>query len=357
MHLGILGLPSAGKTTLFNALTGQSVPTGSGGHGKMEVHLALATVPDARVDYLSGIYKPRKTVYATVAFVDIDFPSSDDPAALPGQVKNELAKADALIHVIRAFAAPGVAHPLGGLDSVRDLAVMRSELLLSDLVTVEARLERLRAEWPKKKGDERKSNEEETHVLERFRDHLTAERPLRELQDLSPSELRLVRGFGLFTLRPELVVINGDEEEGAHASRVLALEPTAVALCGPLEAEIAQLPQEDRPAFMEEFSLSAPAAERVIRRGYELLGVHNFFTVGEDEVRAWELPVGGTAVDAAGVIHTDLARGFIRAETTAYDDLAALGDMREVKASGRQRLEGKTYVVQDGDILMIRSGV
>jgi GTP-binding protein YchF len=355
MHLGILGLPQSGKTTVFNALTGQGVPTGAGGHGKIEVHLASATVPDSRVDMLSSMYNPKKTVYATVAFVDIDFPAADDPAGLPGQVKNELAKADALLHVVRAFTSAGVPHPFGSVDVARDLASVRSELLLSDLLTVEARLERLKAEWPKKKGDERKLNEEENAILTRFHDHLSAERPLRDLADVAPSDHRLVRGFGLFTLRPELVVVNCNEGEVAGAARLAGDDRHTVALCGVLEAEIAQLAPSDRQAFLEEFGLEAPAAERVIRMSYELLGVHSFFTVGEDEVRAWELSAGETAVDAAGVIHTDLARGFIRAETTAYDDLVALGDMHKVKAAGRQRLEGKTYVVQDGDILMIRA--
>jgi hypothetical protein len=355
MHLGILGLPQSGKTTVFNALTGQSVATGAGGHGKIDIHLASATVPDARVDVLSDMYKPRKTIYATVAFVDVDFPAADDPVSLPGQVRNELAKADALVHVVRAFASSGVPHPFGSVDVARDLSAMRSELLLSDLLTVEARLERLKSEWPKRKGDERKLNEEETAILTRFHEHLSAEQPLRDMAAVSPSDYRLVRGFGFFTLRPELVVVNCDEGEVAGAAHLAGDGRNSVALCGVLEAEIAQLAPADRQAFLDEFGLEAPAAERVIRMSYEFLGVHSFFTVGEDEVRAWEISAGDSAVDAAGVIHTDLARGFIRAETTAYDDLVALGDMNKVKAAGRQRLEGKTYVVQDGDILMIRA--
>jgi GTP-binding protein YchF len=314
-------------------------------------------VPDTRDDALAALYKPRKTIHATVAFVDIDFPASDKATSLPGQVRNELAKADGLLHVVRSFESAGVPHPFGSVDVARDLAAMRSELLLADLLTVESRIERLTAEWPKRRGDERKANEEEAALLDRFHRHLSDEQPLRTLADVTPAEHRSVRGFGLFTLRPELVVVNCDEGKEAGASAAAGTAESAIALCAVLEAEIASLGASERDAFMSEFGLQAPASERVIKESYRLLGVQSFFTVGDDEVRAWELPVGGTAVDAAAVIHTDLARGFIRAETTAYDDLMAYGDMREVKAAGRQRLEGKTYVVQDGDILMIRSGL
>ncbi len=340
---------------MYNALTGQAIPTGVGGHGKVEIHLATAAVPDARVDALVAMYRPRKTVYATVTFVDVDYPAPDEAASLPGPVRNELARAEGLIHVVRAFAAADVPHPLGSVDPVRDIRTMRSEMLLSDLLTVEARLDKLRSEWPKRKGDERKVNEEEQELLDRFHVHLSAERPLRELGDAESSEFVLVRGFGLFTLRPELVVVNTDEG-GTLPVGVDAEAGSAIAFPGALEAEIAQLAPDDRDAFLAEFGIAEPVSRRAVRLAYDLVGIHSFFTVGEDEVRAWPLPVGATAVDAAGTIHTDLARGFIRAETTAYDELMSYGDMHKVKAAGRQRLEGKTYVVRDGDILTIRSG-
>jgi GTP-binding protein YchF len=354
MRLGIAGLPSAGKTTLFNALTGQAVPTGGGGHGKLSVHLATAEVPDSRLQALAAMYKPRKVVHATVTYVDLDYPPPDRPASLPGAVRNELAKTEGLLHVVRLFSAPDVAHPLGSIDPVRDIRALEAEMLLADLLMVETRLEKLRAEWPKRTGAERSANEAEQATLGRFHTQLSAERPLRELEGLAEDDMAAVRGFGLLTLRPQRVLLNADE--GVTLPADAADAGAALAFPGLLEAEIGQLDAADRGAFLAEYSLAEPISARIIALSYEMLGIHSFFTVGEDEVRAWSVPVGATAVQAAAVIHTDLARGFIRAETTAFDELMSLGGMPQAKAAGRQRLEGKAYVVRDGDILTIRAG-
>lgn len=360
MRLGIIGLPQSGKTTIFNALTGQNLPTGFAASGQMEVHTAVMPVPDERVDFLSRLYKPKKTTYATVTYKDIGgIDQGIGEGGISGPLRNELAQVDGFLHVVRVFEDENVPHSQGSINPQRDVEIIESEFLLLDLIAVERRLERLRDEWHKVKSDERRQNEIETALMERLHAQLEAEQPLRALEDLTADDLKLIRGYGLLTLKPILIVLNTGEESPDVASLISVSGPklAAVTLQGEIEAEIAQLSPEDRALFLEEYGIEEPGASRVIRLSYDLLGIQSFFTVGEDEVRAWSLPVGGTAVEAAGVIHTDLARGFIRAEVTAFDDLRELGDMKAVKAAGRQRLEGKNYVVQDGDILTIRFNV
>ena len=359
MRLGIIGLPQSGKTTIFNALTGQNLPTGVGGSGQMEVHTAVVNVPDARVDFLSGMFRPRKTIYATVTYNDIGgLDRGVGKGGLSGPLRNELAQVDGFVHVVRVFEDESVPHPAGKIDAARDAATLEGEFLLVDLITVENRLARIEEEW-RKKADMRRQLEAERAVLAQMHAQLEAEKPLRDLDGLTPDDLKLVRGYGLLTLKPMLIILNGGEDLlpidllQAYEHR----KTVVVGLQGKLEAEIAQLAPEDRRAFLDEYGIAEPGSARVIRLSYDLLGIQSFFTVGEDEVRAWSVPVGASAVEAAGVIHTDLARGFIRAEVIAYDDLVTLGSMKAVKAAGRQRLEGKTYVVQDGDIINVRFNV
>ncbi|NPV66635.1 MAG: redox-regulated ATPase YchF [Anaerolineae bacterium] len=359
MRLGIIGLPQSGKTTIFNALTGQNLPTGFSGSGQMEVHTAVVPVPDERVDFLSALYRPKKTTYATVTYKDIGgLEAGLGEGGLSGPLRNELAQVDGFVHVVRVFADDSVPHPQGSIDPARDVAILDGEFLLLDLITVERRLERLKDEW-NKKPDTRRQNELETALMERLHAHLEAERPLRELA-LTADEIRLISGYGLLTLKPMLLLFNcGDTViPPAELLHDDAHDPAhMISLQGRVEAEIAQLEPDDRALFLAEYGIAEPSASRVIRLSYQLLGIQSFFTVGEDEVRAWSVPVGATAVEAAGVIHTDLARGFIRAEVTAFADLRALGDMKAVKAAGKQRLEGKTYVVQDGDIITVRFNI
>jgi len=360
MRLGIIGLPNSGKTTLFNALTGSRYPTEPFSSGQLEVHTAVVGVPDARIDFVSGLYHPRKTTYATVTYTDIGgLDEGIGQGGLSGPMRNELQQVDGFVHVVRAFENPAVPHPQNSLDPVRDLHIIDGEFLLVDLIAVENRLARLEEERKKGKVENKQALATETALLERLHAQLEAERPLRDLE-LAPEEHKLLRGYGFLTLKPVLVIFNTGDEGGdpaagldyAHAhTRLLTLR-------GRLEAEIAQLEDPaDVALFLAEYAIEQPSRERVLQLSYELLHILSFITYGEDEVRAWPLPAGGTAVDAAGVIHTDLARGFIRAEVVAYDDFARYGSMAEVKAHGKMRLEGRDYVVQDGDMIVVRFAI
>jgi GTP-binding protein YchF len=358
MRLGIIGLPQCGKTTIFNALTGQDVPTGFGSAGQLEVHTAVVPVPDERVDFLSTLYKPKKTTYATVTFKDIGgLDSGMGEGGISGPLRNELSQVDGFVHVVRVFEDENVPHSQDTIDPQRDIEIMNGEFLLLDLIAVERRQERLKDEW-NKRPDLRRQNELETALMQRLQAQLEADRPLRDL-DLTGDERKMISGYGLLTLKPMLILFNCGDEAPAPESLVdeSARTSAMVSLQGKIEAEIAQLSAEDREMFLEEYGIEEPSASRVIRLGYDLMSIQSFFTVGEDEVRAWSMPVGGSAVEAAGTIHSDLARGFIRAEVTPYTVIHELGDMKAVKAAGKQGLEGKTYVVQDGDILTIRFNV
>ncbi|MCZ2098471.1 MAG: redox-regulated ATPase YchF [Chloroflexota bacterium] len=362
MRLGIIGLPNSGKTTIFNALTGSTYPTEPFSSGQLEVHTAIVNVPDARVDRLSEVFKPKKTTYATVQYTDIGgLDKGIGEGGLSGPMRNELQQVDGFVHVVRAFADDAVLHPHDTIDPRRDLDIIDGEFLLLDLIAVENRLARLDEERKKGKVENKQQNAAETELMERLHAHLSAERPLRDLDNLTPVELKSLRGYGLLTLKPVLVVFNtGEAADDPTATLDYDHRKTLVlALQGRLEAEIAQL---DDPAdvalFLEEYAISEPSRDRVIHLSYQLLDILSFLTYGEDEVRAWPLRQGGTAVDAAGTIHSDLARGFIRAEVIAYDDFIAAGaSVAEVKARGKMRLEGRDYVVRDGDMIVVRFAI
>ena len=358
MRLGIIGLPNSGKTTLFNALTGSNYPTEPFSSGQLEVHTAVVGVPDARLEYLSQIFQPKKTVHATVTYSDIGgLDKGIGEGGLSGPMRNELAQVDAFVHVVRAFEDDSVLHTLDTIDPIRDVGVIESEFVLLDLITVENRLARLEEERKKGKTEARQQNAQETALMERLHARLEAEQPLHGL-DFTPDDLRIVRGYGFLTLKPVLVIFNtGNGETDPARDFVTEQQHTRVlTLQGKLEAEIAQLDDPDDVAlFLAEYQIERPSRERVLVLSYDLLGIHSFFTYGEDEVRAWPLRKGGTALEAAGSVHTDLARGFIRAEVVAYEDFAAAGgSMAEVKARGKMRLEGRDYVVHDGDIIIVR---
>ena len=361
MRLGIIGLPNSGKTTLFNALTGSDFPTEPFSSGQLEVHTAVVSVPDARLEHLAEVFRPRKTVYATVTYTDIGgLDKGIGEGGLSGPMRNALAQVDGFLHVVRAFTDPDVPHSLETVDPLRDLTIIDGEFLLLDLITVENRLARLAEERQKGKVENRRQNEQETALMERLHAHLEAEQPLRDM-DLTPDELKLLRGYGFLTLKPVLVIFNRGENDPDPAAELdyTHHRSQVISLFGKLEAEIAQLDDPDDVAlFLAEYKLEQPVRERVLRLSYELLGIQSFFTYGEDEVRAWPLRKGSTAVEAAGTIHSDLARGFIRAEVVAYDDFVAAGsDMAQVKAQGKFRLEGKEYIVQDGDMIVVRFNV
>ncbi len=352
MKLGIIGLPQSGKTTIFNAVTRGNTPT-TASAGRMEVHTAVVDVPDVRVDKLSGMFKPRKTIYAKVTYADIaGLEGGAAKSGISGQLLNQLTQMDGFLLVVRGFADENVPHPAGRVDPRRDVEAMLSELLLNDLIAVERKLERLTDER-KKGGTDKAVNERQTVLFKRLQDALNANTPLRKLE-FSAEESRELASFGLLTRKPILTVFNMGE--GQPAPQV-PLDHPSVTLMGKLEMEIAQLSPEDAELFMKEYGIEELSLSRMIRLSYDLLQLQSFFTVGEDEVRAWTTRRGATAVEAAGEIHTDIQRGFVRAEVVAYDDLTSLGGMNEAKAKGRLRLEGKEYVVQDGDIMHVRFNI
>lgn len=351
MKLGIVGLPQSGKTTIFNALTRGDKPVGGGRQvGRFEVQTAVVPVPDARVDMLSAIYKPRKTIYAQVVYADIAGLEAPEGAkekeGFAGQLLNQLSTMEGFLLVVRAFENPTVP---GTPNPARDVAAVEGELLLNDLLAVERKLERLNEDARKGIIKDKGLHGIETALFTRFKDALANEQPLRALT-LSANEEKLIASYQLLTRKPILVVFNVGDEEGVPLPEL----PQAVKLKGKLEMELAQLPPEDAELFMQEYGITELGLNRVIQISYDLLGLQSFFTVGEDEVRAWTTVRGALAPEAAGEIHTDLREGFIRAEVFSYDDLMALGSVAELKAKGRFRLEGKEYSVQDGDILNIR---
>lgn len=356
MQVGIIGLPLSGKTTIYNALTRSQAETSSYGAGRFEVHTAMVEVPDPRVDLLARMFRPRKTTYAKIQYNDVSgVASGAGRGGLDPQVLTALSTCDALLQVVRAFEDEQVPHPSGSVDPARDLAGLRLELILSDLAIVERRIERIEAGIKKLQGAQRQAQEHELALMQRFQEILEAEGLIGDLE-LSDEDRRLIRGYQFLTAKPALVVANIGEEDG-EMDLAWAGRPRTLALRGTLEMEIAQLPAEEVGPFLEEYGISEPSLHRMVRECYDLLGLMSFFTVGEDEVRAWTVERGASAVDAAGTIHSDLARGFIRAEVISYEEMIACGTMAEARKRGKLRLEGKDYVVQDGDILNIRFNV
>ena len=356
MRLGIIGLPQSGKTTLYNALTRGTQPTGIGS-GKMEVHTAVVDVPDPRVDRLSAMFKPKKTIYAKVTYADIaGLDGSASKSGISGTLLNQLTQMDGFIHVVRAFEDENVPHPSGSVDPQRDITMMDSEFILNDLISAERKLERLGDERRKGGGRDRALVDREIALFERLQEALSQEIPLRDV-DLSDDDEKLLSGFGFLSRKPVLIVLNLSEGQAAPQISYPHQHSQLVPLQGKLEMDIAQLPPDEMEVFLEEYGIEEPSLNRMIRLSYDLLGLQSFFTVGPDECRAWTVGRGATAPEAAGVIHTDLQKGFIRAEVVAYDDLIEQGGMTEAKAHGKLRLEGKEYVVKDGDILNIRFAV
>jgi len=357
MKIGLIGLPKSGKTTLFNLLTGSSVATARYDTGRAELHTGVARVPDPRVEVLHGLFNPKKTTHATFEVVDLAGIAKGERAGLETK---EFRNADALLHVVRAFADEA----LGAPEPRRDIEALETELLLADLEVVERRLERLEASIKKQRKD---AELKERELLVRLKAALEAERPLRA-ETLTPDEDKLLRGFTFLSAKPIFHIVNLDETSIAAGDRVVetfgladvALRPrTRVGwVSAVIETEIARLEGDEQQAFLADLGLAEPAIRRVLRECYALLGLVSFFTVGEDEVRAWPIPQGTRAQDAAGVVHSDIARGFIRAEVNGYDELVAVaGSFADLRARGQLRLEGKDYVVRDGEICHFRFNV
>jgi GTP-binding protein YchF len=357
MKIGLIGLPKSGKTTLFNLLTGSSVATSRYDAGRAELHTGIARVPDPRVDRLTALFTPRKTTYASFEVVDLAGIEKDDRGGLEAK---EFRNADALLHVVRAF--PDDAR--GPADPRRDVLDLELTLVLADLEIVDRRLERLEASLKK----QRKEVEVREHaLLGRLRAALEAETPLRAVA-LTLDEARLVRGFTFLSQKPILHLINLEESaiaQGPSAAQrhglgdVAGRPQTRVGwVSAVIEAEIARLEGEEQQAFLADLGLAEPAINRVLRECFALLGLICFFTTGDDEVRAWPIPAGTRAQEAAGAVHSDIARGFIRAEVNGYDELVAVaGSFADLRARGQLRLEGKDYVVLDGEICHFRFNV
>ncbi len=353
MRLGIIGLSQSGKTTIFNALTRGNQPITVSG-GRFDVHTGVVDVPDSRVDQLSKLFDPGKTTYAKVTYADIaGLEGSANKSGLSGPLLNQLTQMDGFVHVVRCFENPSVPHPLGSVDPRRDVALMDAELLLNDLISVERKLERLSEERKKGAGREKAQIEREISLFDRLKAVLNQEFPLRQM-DLSLEEEKLLSGFGFLSRKPVLLLLN--LADGQTPPEIPYPDPGSVVvpLQGKLEMELAQLDPEDVAIFMDEYQIETLGLHRVISLSYELLGLQSFFTVGKDEVRAWTVRRGALAAEAAGVIHSDLQKGFIRAEVVGYQDLLTLGGLAEARSKGKLRLEGKDYQVQDGEILHVR---
>jgi GTP-binding protein YchF len=360
--LVIIGLPSSGKTTVFNALTHSEAETGSYSANPDEPNLATVKVPDARLDRLTEMFQPQKRVPADVQYLDVaGIAKGIAEKGMSGALLGHLSQADALVLVARAFADPNVPHVEGTVDPTRDIETLQLELLFSDLAAVEKRLERIENQKQKVVGRERDAMERERALMERLRQALEAETPIREiLPEIDPEDVKILRGFGFLTAKPLLILLNlGEDQLGEAESALIASAQSryerpgvgVAALPGQIEMEIARLESDDAAAFMSDLGIAESGLAKVIRRSFELLGLMPFFTVGPDECRAWTIPRGATAVEAAGEIHSDIQRGFIRAEIVGYDDLIAAGGLTEARKLGKHRREGKEYVVQDGDVI------
>jgi GTP-binding protein YchF len=363
VQIAIVGLAGSGKTTVFNTLTRGHAETG--GYGALTLNVGVVKVPDPRLDRLAEIFSPKKVVHADVTYVDLPAPppSSEGHVGteeLPAEHLARLRESDALLHVVRAFDDPSVPHPDGPVDPARDLERLDFEFILADLTLVDRRLERLASSGRHGTPAEREANEREEVILRRLKTELEAGRPIRDA-GLSEDEAKNVRGFRFLTEKPVLVLLNVGEGDLGTADDVVARiaggydhrHALVDHLSAKIEMELGELEPDDAVTFMAELGIAESGLERVIRLSYRLLGLISFLTAGPDEVRAWPVPDGSTAVNAAGAIHTDLAKGFIRAETVSYDDLVSLGSTAEARKAGRLRSEGRTYRVADGDVIEI----
>ena len=358
MQIGLIGLQGSGKTKLFNTLAG--IEENPEQPRRNEAQIEVVKVPDERLDKLTEMFNPKKKVNATIEVYD--FPGlqtgDDGKVRITSQFLQNVRNNDALFHVVRQFDNPAVPHPLNRIDPLADIEFLETEFLLTDMEFLEKHKERLEKDIKKIKDDNLKR---EIPVIEKCAAHLEEEKPLRTL-DLSQDELKMLSGYQLLTLKPMAVAINFDESSIEKVDEIVNEVQTAVAerqikvipFFAEIEYEMSQLSEEDRAVFMEDYGIQESALSKILRTSYELLGLQSFFTVGEDECRAWTIKKNYTAQQAAGVIHTDFFNRFIRAEVVSYDDFVKYGSFASCKEAGVWRLEGKEYVVNDGDILNIR---
>jgi ribosome-binding ATPase len=352
MQTGIIGLPQVGKTTLFRILTKAHVNA----KGAQATHVGVAKLPEPRLAELAKLYSPKKITYATVQYVDLAGVQKE-------RMRESLASlrdVDAIAHVIRVFDDPSVPHSEGTIDPLRDVTNLDLELIFSDHEQVSRRLERVDKDLKKKKDP---ALEWEKAVLEKCKAHLEAEKPLRELE-LAPEERKPISGFLFLSQRPMLYVLNLGDDEAAEMDKAVEKHKLAalqgrpntavVAVCGRLEAELAEMEEKEAAELLASYGLKEPGLNRLIHATYDLMGLIAFFTAGEPEVHAWTIRKGSTAVRAAGEIHTDIEKGFIRAEVVRCEDLLAAGSIAAAKEKGQVRLEGKEYIVQEGDVILFR---
>ncbi len=359
VDIGIIGLSKSGKTTVFNGLTKGKAATGSYS-SKAQANIGMALVPDDRLYKLSDIFHPKKIVHAEVKYIDIG--ASVKEMALDkgigGQLLNQLSTVDVLVNVVRSFKDDSLPHPEGSLDVGRDIEAMNLELAFSDLSILEKRLERIEGSLKAAKPSERQAVQREQDILLNIKSNLEKELPIREIE-LTSDELKVVNNYQFLTAKPLLTVVNIGEDQLPEVkpieedlnNRYATPKSRIIASCGKLEMELSQMGDEAMEEFRQEFGMQESGLDRTIKVSYELLDLISFLTVGEDECRAWPIKKGTEAVKAAGKIHSDIERGFIRAEVIHYIELLRCGSLVEAKKHGLLRLEGKTYIVQDGDVI------
>lgn len=365
MKIGIIGLPFVGKTTVFNALTCGQAGVGEFSLGLKEANRAIIKVPDERLYKLASLYNPRKVTPAEVEYIDVaGLVKETKEKASDGEFYHSLREVDALAHVVRIFEDQSVMHVAGSVDLERDVKNLDLDLILIDLDIIEKRLKRLEKSVTSSKDEEEKR---ELQILQRFKESLDRGIPLRELE-LSTDEEKLIRGYAFLSLKPMLLILNLDEKQHSQRERLEAECSALVksgktagcsvcSVCGKLEMELSQLEEKDRKEFMAELGIEEQAIERVIDVSYKLLNLISFFTANENEVKAWPVPAGTKAIKAAGVVHSDMERGFIKAEVISFDKLWELRSVQKAKEKGELRLEGKEYVVQDGEVIFFRFNV
>jgi len=358
MKTGIIGLPQVGKTSLFRILTKANLSEHAYANPR-EAHVGVAKVPDDRLDRLAALYNPKKLTHASVEYVDVG--AIGQEALKETAYIGHLRTVDALAHVVRAFEDPAIPH-VGPIDPLRDVKNVEFDLMVSDLGQIEKRLERVEKDLKKMRSADL---EKEFELLKRAKTHLETERPLREME-MTPEDKKRFRGFMFLSEKPLLCVLNVNESSelgqdlekaiGKYKLTEVAARPNAAAaaICGKVEAELAEMSDADAAEFLSSYGLKESGLVRLIRTTYALLGLISFFTAGEDECRAWTIPVHTRAVEAAGAIHSDLEKHFIRAETIRWDQLLEAGSEANARAHGTLRLEGKDYIVQDGDVMHIR---
>lgn len=359
---GIIGLPMVGKTTIFNLLTNSNQETSNFLSGKTETITASAKVPDKRIDFLAGVYKPRKTTYAQIQFSEVPglVRGASEGKGVGNQFLSAIRNADLLVHVVRAYQNPDVPHVEDEINPLRDIETIAVEVLLADMDLVEKRIERIQSG--------KKITKEVAFELEVLKKCLAAleEESLISQLNLTDEEKLTLRNYAFLTEKPIMLVVNIDEDqfrEGSYPGKEEVEKYAAdkgiavIEICGRMEMEISQLPEEDRQLFMEDLGIAEPGIDRLARAVYDYLGLISFLTAGEDEVRAWTIKRNTDAKRAAGKIHSDIERGFIRAEVVAFDDMVAAGSMTKAKEKGLFRLEGKEYIVKDGDIINFRFNV